>query len=146
MHLGLPPALGLQVLTLARMHALLLFARGLCAPCLWLCGYYWLVAKDHSIQLQQHARAHVFRTLPVFVCVSVWCDVCMYGAGAATLCAGTVRLVQARCACLFAPQRVARVLVFIPKLLFFFTGPSTFGDHFLVFCVYDLHQPLGYGC
>ena len=136
------------MLTLASRHALFLFASGLCAPCLWLCGFCWLVAKDHSIHSihLQHARAHVFRMLPVCVCECVCCDVCMYGAGAATLCAGTVRLVQARRACLFAPQRVARVLVFIPKLLFFFTGPWTFGDHFLVFCVHEIHQALSYGC
>ena len=77
------------MLTLARRHAFFLFARGLCAPCLWLCGYCWLVAKDHSLQLHHQARA----MLPVCVCVSVYRDVCVYGAGAATLCAGTVRLV-----------------------------------------------------
>jgi len=34
----------------ARRHALFLFARGLCAPCLWLCACCWLVANNHSIQ------------------------------------------------------------------------------------------------
>ena len=79
---------------MARRHVLFFFARGpLCALCLWLCGCCWLVAKDHSIQLQ-HACAHVFCMLPVCVCECVFSDVCMYGAGAATLCAGTVRLVS----------------------------------------------------
>jgi len=82
LHLCLPPALELQVLTWAcSRHALLLFARGLCAPCLWLCGCCWLVAKNHSLQLQ-YARAHVFRMLPVCVCVRVCGGVCMYVAGA----------------------------------------------------------------
>jgi len=69
------------VLTSARRHALFLFARGLCVPCLWLCAYCWLVAKNHSIQLQ-YSRAHVFRMLPVCVCVRVCGGVCMYVAGA----------------------------------------------------------------
>jgi len=56
------------VLTSALRHALFLFARGLCAPCLWLCACCWLVAKNHSKQLQ-YARAHVFRMLPICVCV-----------------------------------------------------------------------------
>jgi len=70
-----PPALELWVLTLARRHALFYFARGLCNPFLWLRACCWLVAKNHSIQLQ-HACAHAFRWLPVCVCACVWR--CMY--------------------------------------------------------------------
>jgi len=74
-----PWAIGL---TLARKHALFYFARGLCAPFLWLHAYCWLVAKNRRIQLQ-HARAHVFRWLCVCVCVYVCVcgSVCMHVAG-----------------------------------------------------------------
>ena len=65
---------------MARRHALFDFARGLCGPFLWLRTCCWLVAKNHSIQLQ-YARAHVFRWLPVCACVRVCGSECMYVAG-----------------------------------------------------------------